>query len=135
MCVTNTNVSASKIHQAVAKIPVDVADDPTVIDNSPPMQTRRPQQPCYAWHNVWHKQMSNHIERLQVLGRAPSDGCTVAHVITQHELDEIVKHGARAIHLTNPMQNQVTGNISWAVATEGVLDNNGEILLTTNTIF
>ncbi len=84
MCVTNTNVSAGKIHQAVAKIPVDVADDPTVIDNSLPMQTRRPQQPCYVWHNVW---MSNHIERLQVLSRAPSDGCTVAHVITQHELD------------------------------------------------
>jgi len=46
-----------------------------------------------------------------------------------------VKHGARVIHLTNPMRNQVTGNISWAVATEGILDNNGEMLLTTNTTF
>jgi len=113
----------------VAKIPVAVAHDPTSIDNSPPMQTRRPQQPCYIWRNVWHQQMSNHIERLQVLGRALLDGCTVAHMITQHELDEIVKYGARVIHQTNPMWNQVTGNIFWAVATKGILDNNGECYL------
>jgi len=79
--------------------------------------------------------MSTHIKRLEVLGRAPSDGCTVAHVISQCELDEIVAHGARVIHLTNPMWDQLTSNISWAVATQGILNNNGEMLLTKSAIF
>ena len=79
--------------------------------------------------------MSTHIKRLEVLGRAPSDGCTVAHVISQHELDDIVAHGARVIHLNNPMRDQVTGKIFWTVATKGVLNINGETLLTKSAIF
>jgi len=64
---------------------VAVADDPTPVANSQAMQTRKPLQPCYIWQNVWQQQMSTHIKRLKVLGRAPSDGCTVAHMISQHE--------------------------------------------------
>ncbi len=79
--------------------------------------------------------MSTHMKRLKVLGRAPSDGCTVAHMISQPELDDIVVHGARVIHLTNSMRDQVTGNIFWTVATKGVLNINGETLLTKSAIF
>jgi len=77
----------------------------------------------------------DHIKRLKELDRAPLEGCTVAHVLTQCEVDEIVRHGARMIHLTNPMQDQDTGNISWTVETTGVLDNDGVTLLTNSAIF
>jgi len=79
--------------------------------------------------------MSTHIKRLKELGRAPSDGCTVAHMISQCELDEIVVHGAMVIHLNEPMWDQVTDNISWRVATPGVLNTDGKTLLTSNAVF
>jgi len=59
--------------------------------------------------------MSSHIAKLEVLGRTPSDGCTIAHIISQHELDEIAMHGAMVIHLNETIQNQDTDNISWGL--------------------
>ena len=114
---------------------VAVTGDHTAVDTSHAMKNKKPQQPCYIQRNVWQQQMSQHIKRLEVLGRAPSEGCTVAHVILHCEVEEIVKHGAMVIHLSNPMRDQVTGNISWAVQTPGVLDDNGEMLLTKSALF
>jgi len=79
--------------------------------------------------------MSSHISRLQVLGIAPSDGCTVAHMISKCELDEIVVHGATMIHLNQPVWNQDNNNISWSIATPGVLNMDGVTLLQKSAIF
>jgi len=135
LAATDINVLASKTEGLKTNLPVSAVSDSMAVINGHAMQTKKLLQPCYIQRGVWQKQMNFHISRLKVLGRAPSDGCTVAHVISKHELDEIVAHGARVIHLTNPMQDQVTGNISWAVASQGVLNNNGEMLLTKSAIF
>jgi len=99
------------------------------------MVTKKPQQPCYIRRNIWRKQMGDHISRLQVLGKAPSDGCSIAHVISQCELDEIVERGAMMIHLTNPKRDQVTNNISWEIATPGISNHNEKTLLTKSSVF
>jgi len=84
---------------------------------------------------VWRRQVKEHIKRLKELDKAPPEGCTVAHVLTQHEVDEIVRHGASVIQLTNPRRDQDTGDISWEVASTGILDDHGETLLTKSAIF
>jgi len=46
-----------------------------------------------------------------------------------------VSHGAMLMHLTQPIWDQLTDNISWAVANQDVLNTNGEILLTKSAVF
>jgi len=124
--VTDIDVLASKTRGPGTNLSVGAASDSTAVVNHRERQTKKPQQPCYIWRNIWHKQMSSHISRLQVPVRAPSDGCTIAHVISKRELDEIVVHGATMIHLTQPVQDQDNNNISWSIATPGVLNTDGE---------
>jgi len=114
---------------------IDMMADHTQVAGIVSMKSKKPQQPSNIQRNVWQKQVKDHNERLKELNRAPPEGCTVAHVLTQCEVDEIVRHGAKVIHLTNPMRDQDTGNISWAVETTGVLDKDGVTLLTNSAIF
>ena len=114
---------------------IDMMADHTQVAGIVSMKSKKPQQPSNIRRNVWRKQVKDHNERLKELNRAPPEGCTVAHVLTQREVDEIVRHGAKVIHLTNPMRDQDTGNISWAVETTGVLDKDGVTLLTNSAIF
>jgi len=103
--------------------------------NTIPGNSKKKQSPSDIRRNVWRKQVKEHIKRLEVLDKAPPEGCTVAHVLSQREVNEIVSHGATVIHLTNPKRNQDTGNISWAVASKGTLDGNGDTLLTNSVLF
>jgi len=135
LCISDNNVLAGAAQNTEAKLPVHAADVSLAVVNSHAMQTKKPQQPCYSCRNYWHVQMCSHIAKLDILGRAPSDGCTVAHMISQCELDEIVAHGAMVIHLNEPMWDQVTDNISWRVVTQGVLNTDGKTLLTCNAVF
>ncbi len=135
LCISDNNVLAGAAQKTEAKLPVHAADVSLAVVNSHAMQTKKPQQPCYSCRNYWHVQMCSHIAKLDILGRAPSDGCTVAHVISQHEWDEIIAHGTMVIHLNKPMWDQVTDNISWRVATPGVLNTDGKTLLTSNAVF
>jgi len=79
--------------------------------------------------------MGTHIANLQVLGKAPSDGCTVVHVLSQRELDEMVEHGAQVIHLHKPKRDQASNNISWEVGTPGVWNIDGDNLVTKSAVF
>jgi len=56
-------------------------------------------------------------------------------MISKHELDEIVAHGATMIHLTQPVRDQDNNNISWSIATPGVLNTDGETFLQKSAIF
>jgi len=104
LCISDNNVLAGAAQKTEAKLPVHAADVSLAAVNIHAMQTKKPQQPCYSCINYWHAQMCSHIANLDILGRAPSDGsCTVAHMISQHELDEIIVHGAMVIHLNEPM--------------------------------
>jgi len=104
---------------------------PSIVD----MKSKKKQMPSDIRRNVWRRQVKEHIKRLKELDKAPPEGCTVAHVLTQREVDEIVRHGASVIHLTNPRWDQDTGDISWEVASTGILDDHGETLLTKSAIF
>jgi len=127
--VTDIYGLASTTQGPGTNLPVGAASNSTSVVNHHERQTKKPQQPCYIQRDIWRKQMKSHISRLKVLGRAISDGCTVTHIISQHESDEIISHGAMLIHLTQPIWDQLTDNISWAVATQDVLNINGELSL------
>jgi len=79
--------------------------------------------------------MGTHIANLQLLGKAPSDGCTVVYVLLQHELDQMVEHSAQVIHLHKPMQDQASNNISWEVSTPGVWNIDGDNLIMKSAVF
>jgi len=79
--------------------------------------------------------MGTHISNLQVLGKAPSDGCTVVHILSQHELDQMVEHSAQVIHLNNPVCDQAYNNISWEVSTPGVCNIDGNNHLMKSAVF
>ena len=133
ICVETTNHSASSTNVLENSAMVDTVTDTVPKDSMFSMKSKKPQQPSNIQRSVWHKQVRDHSKRLKELDRAPPEGCTVAHVLTQREVDEIVRHGATMIHLTNPMRDQDTGNISWTVETTGV--NDGVTLLTNSAIF
>jgi len=131
----NKHVTKTFLHKDIRHSSNRIAENPVDDGHDTVMATKKPQQPCYIRRNHCRKQMGGHISRLQLLGKAPSDGCSIAHVISHSELDEIVAHGAMKIHLTNPKRDQVTDNISWAIATPGISNHDGETLLTKSAVF
>jgi len=98
-CISNKTIEEMFPQDGVSNQTIYAADEPTTDGCTNKFTTKKPTQPCYIRQNVWHKQMGTHIANLQVLGKAPSDGCTVVHVLSQCELDEMVEHGAQVIHL------------------------------------
>jgi len=76
---------------------------PSIVD----MKSKKKQMPSDIRQNVWCRQVKEHIKRLKELDKAPPEGCTVAHVLTQCEVDKIVRHGASVIHLTNPRRIKI----------------------------
>jgi len=117
-CVSNKTVEEMFPQDGVSNQTINAADEPTTDGCTNTFTTKKPTQPCYIRQNVWHKQMGTHIANLQVLGKAPSDGCTVVHVLSQRELDEMVEHGAQVIHLHKPKRDQASNNISWEVCSQ-----------------
>jgi len=82
LAVTDIYVLAGKTQGLETNLPVSAVSDSMAVVNGHAMQMKKPLQPCYIWRGTWQKQMNFHISRLKVLGRAPSDRCTVTLVIS-----------------------------------------------------
>jgi len=101
--ISTKTVEEMFTQDGVSNQTIYAADKPTTDGCTDKFITKKPTQPCYIWQNVWCKQIGTHIANLQILGKAPSDGCTVVHVLLQCKLDQMVEHGAQVIHLYKPM--------------------------------
>jgi len=91
------------------------------------IKAKKPQQPCYVCRNMWRKQMDSYVTLLNDHSKAPTEECTVVHVLSKQELADLCEHGAQVIHLDKPQRDKENNHISWNVITRSVFDDEKSI--------